>query len=950
MVVLSSAAMGQAPWLGPVRSVGATARGPAGGAQESVVSAAGTSSTLVVWHQHVLGPDLPGHVGAGLVSPTGTLMTPYGFFVSDGTADDTPLGVAFDGSNYGVLWSGNGVFLSRVTEQGVVLDPVGITLPGFGSEAGGLAFDGTNFLAVWSVWNSSSDIVGVRISRQGQVLDPTPISIAQGPADEFKPSVACGAGTCLVAWESNAGSGRIIRGARLSPGGVVSPEVALSTGSGPCFVPSVAFGTDAFLVTWEEAVAGQANILASRVGTSGAAGAPFTIAGAPGEEYWPSATFDGAQFFITWVNETTRVVAGARVSTAGTLVDPTPLQFAQVPKASRSVVVARAGGERLVVWNDYRNDGDLDLYASRLSATGAVQDMGGFPIVVSAPMQGPLDVAVASGATVLAFESLTGPSRQVEVYAEVGAALNAIALPVTTSARKSPAVASSGDGALVAWVEDADIFAAQVVNGGVRGAVTRVSTSQTASSPDVAWDGTAWVVVWKDWRSTMGGEGLFAARLDAAGQVTPAAAFRVVAAEAEAPRLACTSGRCLVAWQQATPVQVRGAIISGTGASPSFPLSGALGEQRQVDVGTDGTAFLAVWRDSRRDGVVATRVSMMGTVLDPMGRLIVSGPEAGNPSLAWDGARTLVTWNVLLAGKVQVSGLWLEADGRVTPSRPFLVAEGPGPHGKSRSAALGPGRFVTAFLRFDETSDVRATRVALRRVSQVATGAACTFAGECGTGFCVDGVCCDSACGDGAADCQACSVAAGAATSGTCGVRSAGAVCRAAAGECDVAETCDGQAVTCGADVARANDSACTGGVCSAGQCVRTDRPVFTSVPQAGLVCGQRWGYSSGGGAPTVAGAGPFTFSLERVDGAPLPEGLTVDAMTGAVSWQPTDAHAGTWELQLVVTSPTGRDVQRLDLEVTCRSSRLAVGCGAAPGTAALALLVGLWRRRRVGR
>jgi hypothetical protein len=79
-----------------------------------------------------------------------------------------------------------------------------------------------------------------------------------------------------------------------------------------------------------------------------------------------------------------------------------------------------------------------------------------------------------------------------------------------------------------------------------------------------------------------------------------------------------------------------------------------------------------------------------------------------------------------------------------------------------------------------------------------ATGDACETNAECASSFCADGVCCNSACGGGAAnDCQACSVAAGAAVDGTCSLRSAGTVCRGAAGACDVAESCTGTSASC---------------------------------------------------------------------------------------------------------------------------------------------------------
>jgi FG-GAP repeat protein len=80
-------------------------------------------------------------------------------------------------------------------------------------------------------------------------------------------------------------------------------------------------------------------------------------------------------------------------------------------------------------------------------------------------------------------------------------------------------------------------------------------------------------------------------------------------------------------------------------------------------------------------------------------------------------------------------------------------------------------------------------------------GGACTTDAECSSGFCTDGVCCNTACGGGdPSDCQACSVAAGAAVDGTCAPRPATAICRAAAGACDVPDHCTGTTTACPAD------------------------------------------------------------------------------------------------------------------------------------------------------
>ncbi len=88
----------------------------------------------------------------------------------------------------------------------------------------------------------------------------------------------------------------------------------------------------------------------------------------------------------------------------------------------------------------------------------------------------------------------------------------------------------------------------------------------------------------------------------------------------------------------------------------------------------------------------------------------------------------------------------------------------------------------------------------------VVVGAACSASEECASGHCVDGVCCNMFCGGGAADCQTCA-APGAV--GVCSPSGAGFPCRAAAGDCDVAETCDGFALDCPADTFATSDVTC---------------------------------------------------------------------------------------------------------------------------------------------
>src|SRR5437762_2763652 len=67
----------------------------------------------------------------------------------------------------------------------------------------------------------------------------------------------------------------------------------------------------------------------------------------------------------------------------------------------------------------------------------------------------------------------------------------------------------------------------------------------------------------------------------------------------------------------------------------------------------------------------------------------------------------------------------------------------------------------------------------------------------------------------------------------------AGAVCRAAAGECDVAESCTGSSTTCPSDVFKSNGTACTddGNPCTADVCSGTSTTCTHPAGNAGAAC-----------------------------------------------------------------------------------------------------------------
>lgn len=98
-----------------------------------------------------------------------------------------------------------------------------------------------------------------------------------------------------------------------------------------------------------------------------------------------------------------------------------------------------------------------------------------------------------------------------------------------------------------------------------------------------------------------------------------------------------------------------------------------------------------------------------------------------------------------------IEAIVLDDDGQ--PLESFTVTDEAGD--EYESTFLNGGSFV-AYVRFDPTSDIEATRVRVRKLLNEPQlqplGTACAVADECESAFCVDGVCCESGCNNGSCD------------------------------------------------------------------------------------------------------------------------------------------------------------------------------------------------------
>lgn len=194
-----------------------------------------------------------------------------GIPVSDDTrADRCCAAVGFDGTNYMVIWSERTsgdykIHGARIAPNGQNLGVFPITSDAPGTQfKPKIAFDGSNYLVIWSQSNSvltGEDIAGTRVSPTGTVLNPRGFSIATTTLHERNPDLAFDGSNYLVVWESVEPLGGIfanyrIRGTRISKAGTLLDGPASNGGiqiNSTTYItrtPSVTFDGSLFLVAW----------------------------------------------------------------------------------------------------------------------------------------------------------------------------------------------------------------------------------------------------------------------------------------------------------------------------------------------------------------------------------------------------------------------------------------------------------------------------------------------------------------------------------------------------------------------------------------------------------------------------------------------------------------------------------------------------------------------------
>jgi hypothetical protein len=553
---------------------------------------------MVVWEDYRNGGDRD--IYGARVNRFGRVLDTLGIPISTiGRYESWPE-IAFDGVNYLVVWQDcrNGVlnddiYGARVNQSGIVLDTVGIpisTLDSIDEIHPSVAFDGTNYFVVWAddrVDSTHEDIYGTRVSPSGCVLDTAGIAITSDLNSEHLPSIIFGGSNYLVVWKDtrNDSFTTCIFGTRVTPSGIVldsmgifisANRVEIETNSKPVisydgmnylvvwsdcrnyynsfavdiscsrisqtgvvidtsgilvssfanwqYYSAISFDSTNYMVVWSDYRSGFLDIYGTQVNPTGTLLHPagFSISTASNHQKWPAITFDGTNYLVVWVDNREDSIYGdiygARVSQSGITLDTSGIPISTENYFESYPSLAFGDTNYLVAWSDYRSGATFPrIYGVRISRTGIILDSSA--IVISNPPFPQLGSTVSFDDTnyfVVWEDHRNDPGNLTnrDIYGtrvnQLGIVLDTSGIPISTASNNQalPAIDFDGTNYFVAWNDwrndpgncnNCDIYGARISRAGIvldPSGIAIATGPCDQRAPSVAFNGTDYIVVW----------------------------------------------------------------------------------------------------------------------------------------------------------------------------------------------------------------------------------------------------------------------------------------------------------------------------------------------------------------------------------------------------------------------------------------------------------------------
>ncbi len=553
------------------------AEGPPDDPEDVVIASDGAGTHMVAWSD---GLDLNNpHLFAGWFHDDGTLITPEVPLGSATQAHVDELALAFSGQYFLSYWS----FDDAHTISGQAFDSTGAPVGAPSSiDVFNLQIDGgpsvscspSECVLLFSTYDTSSNkpqgVLLYRTDPAGALLSPDPIVFGQPQVGD---SIAFDGSNFVVVGHEDFGMGNIVTW-RVAPDGTLvdaTPTVVVSGAGDPPLEDGIACIGSTCLVAYEQtpsftnwqfsyqllqsgALVGSAAV--ALTDTNGSNDHRRTDLASNGSSYLLTAIpFNNLNDCATQIVSSTGQLVGAHASI------PMPLNTAT------AIVGAPSPLGYQLAWGQGPNDG--------LSGTGD----GLFAMHVA-----PSGSLVESTPTPLLF----GHNRE-----------------------QRPSIAFDGANYLVVWADDrtgySNVWGARVGPAGAPIDATPFAVSPVAAAqtePSVAFDGTNFVIAWRDERGGAVGD-IYAARVSPAGQVIDAQAIPIdTGAEDSHPFVAPRPNGSIIIWADVAFGLSRenGALLDTNGVTqPPVQLFSAtvIDEEFQASVAWAGGAYVLAYSSDK---------------------------------------------------------------------------------------------------------------------------------------------------------------------------------------------------------------------------------------------------------------------------------------------------------------------------------------------------------------
>jgi len=310
--------------------------------------------------------------------------------VSEGPGPSRSPRLAWNGAEYGVVWvdarSGidNEVYFNRLDAAGTRLGAdVRLTEPGFGGTSPDIAWNGSEYGVVWS----DVDLYFARVDRTGLLIGDA-IRVTAPPGGGGRPSIVwTGADYGIVYTRSDSyGAFREIRFARVDGSGHVLAVDMLVTstpvendGYGPFPASLVWTGSEYGLVWRDLRISGNPELFFARLTATGAKiGDDVRITNDPANLRRPSLAWTGLEYAVAWpdARDGNFEIYLARLDATGAKAGP-DIRLTEDPGFSDHPALAWTGAEFGTAWRDSRTD-DNEIFFARMTCNCVDQDGDGF--------------------------------------------------------------------------------------------------------------------------------------------------------------------------------------------------------------------------------------------------------------------------------------------------------------------------------------------------------------------------------------------------------------------------------------------------------------------------------------------------------------------------------------------------------------------------------------------